>query len=573
MKKLICAALISGAVIVPVAANSGNVLAAQPSTELSEEYTEMPNVIGDQYQRARDGLTEYFYNNGIKANVIINFVKNTDRDLSFKVCGQGIPADTAIKSGSSIDIDLDVYGPVEGQQLPLEKDEVEMPLVIGEQFQHARDELPKYFYNNGIKASVIINFVKNTDRNLSFKVCGQSIPGTAGVKIGSSIDITLDVYGPVEGQQLPLEADEIGMPNVIGDDYDHVKEELPKYFLKNGIKATVNANYIKNTDPSLTSKIANQDIPAEAGVKIGSSVNITLDVYAEVEQISTPEVKPAPATTKPEVTQSPSEQQTKPETASNENVSTEAASNEAADENQDKVTSFVDRLYSDVLGRTPDDEGSAYWTKELKDLNISGAEVARCFILSDEYLGSVKNEEEFVTTLYSAFFNREPDKEGLAYWTKSLKDQTMTKEEVANGFILSNEWAATCAEFGIRAVNTPADATRAFVERMYTTALNRDSDENGLAYWTQQLSDKAITGEQVGMFFFLSDEMASYKLDSTEYVTRLYKTFMDRDPEADGLAYWVSELEGGADPASIICGFARSEEFSLRCAAADILPC
>ena len=152
--------------------------------------------------------------------------------------------------------------------------------------------------------------------------------------------------------------------------------------------------------------------------------------------------------------------------------------------------------------------------------------------------------------------------------------------EVANGFIYSQEWADTCAEYGIRSGGTlkpqvdiePTDLTYAFVERMYTTAFKRSSDVDGCNYWAEKLANYEMTGESVGAFFFLSDEMDSYGLSDEEFVTRLYKTFMNRDPETEGYNYWVGVLRSGASRSSVVYGFTRSQEFVDKCIEARIVP-
>ena len=107
MKRLICAALISSAVIAPAIAKADNVNAAPILAYAAQEQEgiEMPNVVGEQYQKARDGLMSYFDRYAIRTNIDISFVNNTDSSLNFKVKSQDLPAGSKIQSGS-IDIHL-----------------------------------------------------------------------------------------------------------------------------------------------------------------------------------------------------------------------------------------------------------------------------------------------------------------------------------------------------------------------------------------------------------------------------------------------------------------------------------
>jgi hypothetical protein len=107
---------------------------------------------------------------------------------------------------------------------------------------------------------------------------------------------------------------------------------------------------------------------------------------------------------------------------------------------------------------------------------------------------------------------------------------------------------------------------------MYTTAMNRASDEEGKKFWANELSNFRFTGEQVGVMFFLSDEMNGFNLSDEEFVTRLYKTFMDRDPEEGGFNFWVGFLAYCGSRSDVVYGFTRSEEFVNKCIVARILP-
>ena len=244
------------------------------------------------------------------------------------------------------------------------------------------------------------------------------------------------------------------------------------------------------------------------------------------------------------------------------------------------IMDFVKRIYIYVLDREPEAEGAAFWSDELYSFRRTGAEVAQGFIFSPEFEARGTSDEEFVTILYNTFFGRKPEAEGLDFWLNELSSGNKDRVAVANGFIYSQEWADTCASYGIRSGGdltptgsiAPTSLTYAFVERMYTTALGRSYDEEGRQYWASALANFEVTGEAVGAFFFLSDEMNSYGLSDADYLNRLYATFMNREPDADGSAYWLSVLGSGTSRAEVVMGFTRSPEFTDKCVEARILP-
>ena len=245
-----------------------------------------------------------------------------------------------------------------------------------------------------------------------------------------------------------------------------------------------------------------------------------------------------------------------------------------------QILEFVERIYVYVLDRKPEEEGAAFWSDELYSFRRTGAEVGLQFIFSDEFIARNTTDSEFVTILYRTFFGREPEKEGFDFWTDALKNGTLDRMGVALGFVYSQEWADTCASYGIRSggdltpstVIEPTELTYAFVERMYTTAMKRGSDKEGKNYWANELSNFKCTGEYVGLAFFLSDEMNGSGLSDKEFITRLYKTFMDREPDKDGFKYWCDTLASGVQRSDVVFGFTRSPEFVDKCIEARILP-
>ena len=202
------------------------------------------------------------------------------------------------------------------------------------------------------------------------------------------------------------------------------------------------------------------------------------------------------------------------------------------------------------------------------------------FLFTPEFEARNTTDDQFVTILYKTFFGRDPEEEGFNFWTSELKTGNQDRFTVAQGFVYSQEWADTCASYGIRSGGDlkptssipPTELTYAFVERMYTTALGRSYDEEGRQYWASALADFEVTGESVGAFFFLSDEMNSYGLSDDEFLNRLYATFMNREPDADGATYWLGVLSGGTPRSDVVFGFTRSPEFTDKCVEARILP-
>ena len=129
--------------------------------------------------------------------------------------------------------------------------------------------------------------------------------------------------------------------------------------------------------------------------------------------------------------------------------------------NKASVEAFVTRFYQLCLGRNPDTKGLDGWTRNLLDQTQTGADVAQGFIGSQEFIDKDTSNEEYLTILYEAFFNRDPDPTGFNLWMEILNAgiqssfamQTLNtgnaRDQVLNGFLSSQEFIELCEEYGI----------------------------------------------------------------------------------------------------------------------------
>ena len=236
------------------------------------------------------------------------------------------------------------------------------------------------------------------------------------------------------------------------------------------------------------------------------------------------------------------------------------------------INGFVVRLYRIALTREPDEKGFDYWTKGIKNKSISGAMALRGFFLSKEMKNRKLSNEEFVKSLYRVALNREAEKAGLKYWTDRLNVK-MTRESVIKGFVDSKEFGELCKKYKVNrgSINSPNNYrdrnynVTAFVSRMYTKALGRNSDISGLEYWCSSLLNKSGTGASLVEGFFFSKEFTNKKLSNEEFVKTAYRTILNREADEKGLKYWTGKLKEGATRRSILSGFVSSKEFTALC--------
>ncbi|MBP5492584.1 MAG: DUF4214 domain-containing protein [Clostridiales bacterium] len=232
---------------------------------------------------------------------------------------------------------------------------------------------------------------------------------------------------------------------------------------------------------------------------------------------------------------------------------------------------FVERLYVVALGRPSEAEGKAYWVEQVVKNGFTGADCARFFMLgAPEFLGRGLTDDEFVEVLYKTYFDRDSEPDGKAYWLGRLASGT-ERAVLVEEFIESVEWCNVCAGYGVKSgaqyhkATVPSKNAVKFATRLYTCCLGRDPEAEGLEYWALALTNLDATGYQAASLFFTLPEFVGLKTTNEEYLTRLYTTFMGRDPEADGFAYWLGLLNGGTDRVDVMKAFAGCPEFQEIC--------
>lgn len=234
-----------------------------------------------------------------------------------------------------------------------------------------------------------------------------------------------------------------------------------------------------------------------------------------------------------------------------------------------QVEAYVTRLYRLCLGREPDAAGLQDWTDRMCDGRVSGAVAAQGFFFSAEFQNRNYSNEEFVELLYNVMMNRSSDAAGKADWVYKLNNG-VGREGVFKGFADSTEFDNICNSYGIQRGTITVSEGRdrnpgltTFVSRLYTKALGRDYDVDGLNDWCNRICDKKWTVMDVATTgFFYSDEFLNKRLTNGEYIKVLYRTFFDREYDQEGYSYWLNRLNSGVSRREVLSGFANSAEFA-----------
>ncbi|HRX70883.1 MAG: DUF4214 domain-containing protein [Candidatus Competibacteraceae bacterium] len=117
-------------------------------------------------------------------------------------------------------------------------------------------------------------------------------------------------------------------------------------------------------------------------------------------------------------------------------------------------------------------------------------------------------------------------------------------------------------------VGSDHDAATTLIIHYYESILERPPEAEGLTYWqdliaesqTQPIDVKPIFREMAN-FFFNSDEYLARNTTDQQFITNLYLTFFQREPDEAGYAFWLEQLAGGARRNDVMTFFLYSQEF------------
>lgn len=243
-----------------------------------------------------------------------------------------------------------------------------------------------------------------------------------------------------------------------------------------------------------------------------------------------------------------------------------------ADEENKSPDDLVSRCYEVVLHREPEWDGFEYWHLLVTEDGLTGGLLAANFVFSDEYVNAGTSDEQYIKDLYKLFMDREPDADGIAFWTGKLSEG-MSRSDVFSGFVASDEFAGICKECNMNAgYYNPAYSYEAlcgvnsFVNSLYINTLERLPDNDGLKHWCEMLLTGNTTAIDCSKFFITSPEFRSQDLSPEWYIVNFYFMFLGRGADEEGLNYWISKLADGMTKDELFGSFVCSEEFAGICA-------
>ena len=144
-------------------------------------------------------------------------------------------------------------------------------------------------------------------------------------------------------------------------------------------------------------------------------------------------------------------------------------------------------------------------------------------------------------------------------WQKALT--YLASRQNADGSFNDDNYTTAVAAQALG--GTAADKIRVLVRLYYLNILNREPDAAGWQSWVNEVQRIVGLGINVGegfqalarLYFTCAEYLAMGKSDSA-FVTDLYNTFLQREPDPAGLAYWTGQLSSGLTRDMLITTFA-----------------
>ncbi|MDR5865093.1 DUF4214 domain-containing protein, partial [Halomonas campisalis] len=181
----------------------------------------------------------------------------------------------------------------------------------------------------------------------------------------------------------------------------------------------------------------------------------------------------------------------------------------------------------------------------IVDPGAPGMDLVRQFEPGPINAGLFDDDHPLLPQLYQDLLGRDADAEGLAFWEAELESGQMDRFEVLAAMLDSPEFQQGTG----------------LILQLYQGLLSRSADPDGLAYW-MGVSQQEQSESHVVEHFMQSTEftLAWGQQDDSAFVEALYQELLDRDPDAEGEAYWLSQLTQGQARHEVIAATLLGEE-------------
>ncbi len=243
------------------------------------------------------------------------------------------------------------------------------------------------------------------------------------------------------------------------------------------------------------------------------------------------------------------------------------------------------RLYRAAFQRLPDPEAFVYWRRQLIG-GLPPVAIADVFTASAEFTKryGLLNNSGFVDRLYQNVLGRTPQPAERNYWLSQLAVGA-TRADLLLAFSESPEFQSRTGTAGLRPVDLgPATSTapppapgtdpatgpdtatyQGEVRRLYLGYFLREPDPGGLDHWVgvraSGVSLMAVSDE----FAASNEALSRYgQTSNAQFVDLVYNNVLGRPPDSGGRNYWLGQLAIGVTRGEVMVAFTESPENVAR---------
>lgn len=134
---------------------------------------------------------------------------------------------------------------------------------------------------------------------------------------------------------------------------------------------------------------------------------------------------------------------------------------------------------------------------------------------------------------------------------------------------VTNEYGSDRQNFTLSIGPQDVHSATTLITHYYTSILRRGPEPDGLTYWQNLIAEKQAQGLDVkpvfrdmATFFFNSDEYLGRNTTDDEFITNLYLTFFQREPDQSGITFWLGQLANSVTRNEAMAGFLYAPEFT-----------
>lgn len=192
------------------------------------------------------------------------------------------------------------------------------------------------------------------------------------------------------------------------------------------------------------------------------------------------------------------------------------------------VTDEINQIYSSITQTYIGvfDDASSFFTSYIDssiaagygtvDVQNDAAKTSTSGV-SASYAPVLRDNQEEVSRLYSALFDRNPDESGLTYWSNVMAPANIGGGGEAIGGVAQAFSSST--EF--QNIYGPTVSNAEFINLMYKNILNRDADAGGYEYWLNAINQTGERGEMVINFTNSAEYIAKTTTSIDSYLSTI----------------------------------------------------